>query len=156
MESERRLQLSNLLKKSNGCQSCHEFLTTNNYLEVNNDIGSEYSLIELVDRGSLKYPSPLVIESVSTLYEIFLKIDWCDRLNKEFYSGPSRSMLVEISMFVIAENFAWKDWCICDVSKWDILRKLCVTWSDIILSKRVRNFNLSVLNRDNTKLKKYH
>ena len=74
-------------KKYNGCQFFHEFLTTDNYLEVNNDIGSEYSLIELIDRGCLEYPSPLVIKSVSTLYEIF-QIDRCDRLNKEFYSGP--------------------------------------------------------------------
>ena len=38
----------------------------------------------------------------------------------------------------------------------DIMKKLRVTWSITILSKRVRNYNFMVLNRDNTKLKKYN
>ena len=36
------------------------------------------------------------------LYETFAKIDNCDCLKKEFYSGPSRNLLVHISMDIIA------------------------------------------------------
>ena len=145
-------------KKSNGCQSCHHLLTSDKLLEVNNDVGSQYTLIDLVDRGSLKYPSRYVVKCVCILYETFLKIDNSEPLSKEFYSGPSRNLLTSISMNLIAERYSdvWKDWCFCGVWNWDILKKLCLTWSNIILSKRVRNYNTMVLNKDNTKLKKYN
>ena len=48
-------------KKSNGCQSCHHLLTSDKLQEVTNDVGSQYTLIDLVDRGSLKYPSHYMI-----------------------------------------------------------------------------------------------
>ena len=63
-----------LHKKSNTCQSCHDLLTTDRLLEVNNDVGSQYTLINLVDRGSLKYPSSCVVKSVTILYKAFLMI----------------------------------------------------------------------------------
>ena len=34
-----------------------------------------FSMIELLDRGSLKYPSEIVYQSVLIMDEIFLKID---------------------------------------------------------------------------------
>ena len=37
------------LKKSIGCPYCHDFLTTDKPLEVNNDVGSQYTLIDLAD-----------------------------------------------------------------------------------------------------------
>ena len=108
-----------------------------------------------MDRGSLKYPSRYVVKCLCILYETLLKIDNRESLSKEFYSGPSRSLLMSISMNLIAERYSdvWKDRCFYGVWNWDILKKLCLTWSNIILSKRVRNYNVMVLNRDNTKLK---
>ena len=89
------------------------------------------------------------------VYETFLQIDKCESLCKEFYSGPSRSMLACISLSIIEGRYSdiWKDWCFCGVWNWDILRKLCITWSNIILSKRVRKYNVMVVKGDNTKLK---
>ena len=146
------------LKKSNGCPYCQDFLTTDKSLEVNNDVGSQYTLIDLVDRGSLKYPSRCVVDCVVILYEVFIKIDNCNTLNKEFYSGQCRTKLVQLSMKMITDKYSdmWNDWCQCNVWNWDILKKLCVTWSNCILSKRVQNYNTVVLKRDNTKLKKYN
>ena len=124
-------------KKSSGCLSCHYFLTTNKPLEVNNNFGSQYTLIDLVDRGSLKYTSHNVVECLFILYESFLKIDNCDFLKKEFYSGHPQNLLVHLSMCIVAERFnnVWKDWRICDVWNWDILKKVCTTWVNIILSE---------------------
>ena len=98
-----------------------------------------------------------MVKCVKIVYETFLQIDKCESLCKEFYSGSSRSLLACISLSIIEDRYSdiWKDWCFCGVWNWDILRKLCITWSNIILSKRVRNYNVMVLKRDNTKLKKY-
>ena len=99
-----------------------------------------------------------IVKCVVIMYETFLMIDTCDSLSKAFYSGQSRSLLVSICMTIIAERYGdvWKDWCFCGIWNWDILKKLVITWSNIILSKRVRNYNFMVLKRDNTKLKKYN
>ena len=118
-----------------------------------NDVGSQYTLIDLVDRGSLKYPSRCVVKCVKIVYETFLQIDKCESLCKEFYPGPSRSLLACISLSITEDRYSyiWKDRCFCGVWNWDILRKLRITWSNIILSKRVRNYNAMVLKKDNTK-----
>ena len=52
------------LKKSSGCRTCHGLLTSDKLLEVNNDVGSQFTQIDLVDRGSLKYPSRCVVKCV--------------------------------------------------------------------------------------------
>ena len=39
------------LKKFNGCHSGQDLLSSDKYLEVNNDVGSQHILIDLVDRG---------------------------------------------------------------------------------------------------------
>ena len=51
-------------------------------------------MIDLLDRGSLKYPSESVFESVLIIYEIFLKIDSSSRLSRLFYEGSCRRNLV--------------------------------------------------------------
>ena len=53
------------LNKSSGCRTCHGLLTSDKLLEVNNDVGSQYTLIDLVDIGSLKYPSRCVVNCVN-------------------------------------------------------------------------------------------
>ena len=63
-------------------------LTSDRLLDVNNDVGSQYTLINLVDRGSLKYPSSCVVKSVTILYKAFLVIDNCGSLSKKFYTIP--------------------------------------------------------------------
>ena len=102
--------------------------------------------------------SRCVVDCVGILYEVFIKIDNCNTLNKEFYSGQCRTKLVQLSMKMITDKYSdmWNDWCQCNVWNWDVLKKLCVTWSNCILSKRVQNYNTVVLKRDNTKLKKYN
>ena len=59
-------------KKSKQC--CYNFLTTDKQMEIIYDIGSQYILIDLLDRGSLKYPSIAVIICVKILYKTFVKI----------------------------------------------------------------------------------
>ena len=61
------------LKKSNACADCHNLLTTEKQMEVVNDMGSQFILIELLDRGSLKYPSIAVSECVKLFTKLLLK-----------------------------------------------------------------------------------
>ena len=78
------------MKKSNKCLDCQNFLTIDKHLELVNDVGSQYILVDLLDRGSLKYPSLAVIECVNTIYETFIKIDTSEILCNKFYIGPCR------------------------------------------------------------------
>ena len=141
-------------KQSSECSVCHDFLTSPRDIQINNDTG--FSLINLLDRGSLKYPSENVYQSVVTMYEIFIKIDNHPNLSRRFYEGPCRRKLVDISLLEIERNSSeiWRGWCICMASKWDILNKLLTTVANCILSKKVKNSNNTVVGRDNTKLQK--
>ena len=78
------------------CTDCQNFLTSPKDIEVDNDTG--FSLIDLLDRGSLKYPSESVFESVLIIYEIFLKIDSSSRLSRLFYEGSCRRNLVQLAI----------------------------------------------------------
>ena len=144
-------------KKSNACADCHNFLTTEKQMEVVNDMGSQFIIIELLDRGSLKYPSIAVSECAKIVYETFIKINSSEILSKNFFVGPCRTMLVRISMKLIEDDLIgkWRKWCDCKAWRWDILQKIILTVSNCILSKKVKNYNTMVVKSDNSKLKKY-
>ena len=84
-----------------------------------------------------------------------MKIHTSEILCKNFYAGPSRSLLVRISMSIIEEKHIGKlrELCDCKVWRLNILHKLVMTVSNCILSRRVNNFNALVAKSDNTKLK---
>ena len=63
------------LKKSANCTLCRKFLVTEKSLQVDDDMGSQSILIELLDMGSLKYPSSHVLECIKVIFDIFSKID---------------------------------------------------------------------------------
>ena len=62
------------LKKSINCILCRKFLCTEKSLQVNDDMGSQSILIELLDRGSLKYPSSHVLECIKVLLTYLAKL----------------------------------------------------------------------------------
>ena len=91
------------------------------------------------------------------MYEIFLKIDDHSHLSKIMYEGFCRKKLVQLSLVVVDETYCeiWREWCVCMVPKWEILKKIYTTVANCILSKMVRNFNSIVVGRDNRKLQKF-
>ena len=113
-------------------------MTSPKDIQIHNDTG--FSLNNLLDRGSLKYPSDNVYQSVVTMYEIFIKIDNHTSLSRRFYEGPCRRKLVDISLLEIERNSSeiWRGWCVCMTSKWEILKKLFTTVANCILSKKVK------------------
>ena len=97
------------LKKSTQCRDCQKSLTSPKDIQVMNDTG--FSMIELLDRGSLKYPSEIVYQSVLIMYEIFLKIDDHSHLSKIIYEGSCRKKLVQLSLIVVEETYCeiWRE-----------------------------------------------
>ena len=62
-------------KHTNKCQSCFSFLTENKEMEIEELSKSKYRLIEIIDRGSLKWPSKDVIETIVTLWKLCSSIE---------------------------------------------------------------------------------
>ena len=54
------------------CLLCLELLTKDKDLDLGD--ATKYDLVKYVDRGSLKWPSDLVVESIVVLWKIFMKI----------------------------------------------------------------------------------
>ena len=120
-------------------------------------MGSQSILIELLDRGSLKYPSSHVLECIKVIFDIFSKIDGHKVQFEHFYSGSSRTKLVQLACATmeLEHSTLWRFVCKCNISRWDILRKLFITVSNCLLSNKVKNYNVLVLKRDNSKLTKF-
>ena len=127
LESGRRLQISNLLKfcyinqqsdkispeeyfytftqeddEEMNPEFDYEFVGTATIFQVFKDTG--FSLIEFLDRGSLKYPSEIIYQPVMIMYEIFLKLNNHSHLIKLFYERSCRRKLDQLSLFVVEES----------------------------------------------------
>ena len=70
---------------------------------------SSFGLIQLLDRGGLKWPSQLVFAAVCTLWKVFIQIEQSPVLLKDFLISNSRSILVQLSIFKI-ESEDIDDW----------------------------------------------
>ena len=128
------------LNKSNGCPLCRDFLTTEKSIQVNDDISNQFRLFELLDRGSLKYPSTCVIEISKIMYDIFCKIDSRKELFENSYTGSSRTKLVQLACIRTETKYdnIWRVWCDCSMSRWVLLQRLFVTLSNCLLSNKVK------------------
>ena len=64
-------------------------ITQDKELEI---VGTEdtYKLIQLIDRGALKWPSHIVIDAIIIVLKIFITIENDETLMRRFLAGPSR------------------------------------------------------------------
>ena len=90
--------------KSAKCQLCLELLTKDKNLDLGD--ATKYDLVKYVDRGSLKWPSDLVVESIVVLWKIFMKIEEDEALKKLFYSSPSRKLLIQLTERVLVNEYS--------------------------------------------------
>ena len=143
------------------CQMCTDVLTFDKEYPLEFDSDSQFKLLELTDRGKLKYPSESVLSCVITLWRILDSIENNEELSNLLVDGPSREILVELTMIYIEDDTdinLWKSNCItCDVSRWNILRKLVFTTTNCLLANKIKNHNSIVISRDieKRKLKKF-
>ena len=70
--------------KTTNYHNCILQLTEDKDIEISET--TKYDLVRYIDRGSLKWPSDIVIESIIVLWKIFTKIDGNETLKKEFYT----------------------------------------------------------------------
>ncbi|KAI6661466.1 hypothetical protein LOD99_13339 [Oopsacas minuta] len=115
------------LKGLQECRLCTDTLTYDKEFIPDSDSISQFKLLQLTDRGELKYPSEHVLSSVITLWRILFAIEDNDHLANLLVHGPARKILLELTL-IYMEGDASIDICksncyICNVTRWDILRK---------------------------------
>ncbi|KAI6655342.1 Transposable element P transposase [Oopsacas minuta] len=131
-------------KHSTKCQSCHLFLTENKEMEIEEPSDSEYRLIQIIDRGSLKWPSSDVIDAIITLWKVFSSIESQSSIFNNFITGPSRSILIQLTTSLIEDEQAevWRVLCDeCGTLMWDVLAKLLTATSNCLISNKIKNMN---------------
>ena len=129
-------------KHSTKCQSCLSFLTGNKEMEIEEPLESEYRLIQIIDRGSLKWPSSDVIDAIITLWKLFSSIESQPSLFDSFITGPSRSILMQLTTTLIEyeQSEIWRVVCNnCGTLMWDVLAKLLTATSNCIISNKIKN-----------------
>ena len=102
-------------------------LTENKEMEIEEPFESEYRLIQIIDRGSLKWPSSDVIYAIITLWKLFSSIESPPSLFDSFITGPPRSILIQLTTTIIEDeqNEIWRVVCNnCGTLMWDVLAKL--------------------------------
>ena len=131
-------------KHSTKCQSCLLFLTENKEMEIEEPSDSEYRLIQIIDRGSLKWPSSDVIDAIITLWKVFSSIESQPSIFNNFITGPSRSILIQLTTSLIEDEQAevWRVICDeCGTLMWDVLAKLLTATSNCLISNKIKNMN---------------
>ena len=145
--------------KITNCHNCVLHLTENKDIEISET--TKYDLVRYIDRGSLKWPSDIVIESIIVLWKIFTKIDENEVLKKQFYSSPSRKVLIHLAECVLVDRYSqhWRNGCdSCSTSGWNIIKKILTTCTNCILANKVRNINSELTStgkKDIRKIKKF-
>ena len=150
---------SPLSKDKSMCSNCLALLTEVKSLEFE-ESDSFYAIIQLQDRGGLKWPSVPVLEAVSTIWSLFVHIENDPNLLNHFLSGPSRRILVTLTSLKVENDDVefWGSTCsICDTVGWEYLNTILRITANCILSNAVKNLNsLKLTHRDdNRKIKKF-
>ena len=91
-------------KKSNRCQACLSFLTEDKEMEIGESLDSAYTLLQSIDRGSLKWSSTCVIEVVVSLWKISKSIQDRPLLFKDIVKGQSRQIIVKIMLRILKKR----------------------------------------------------
>ena len=122
--------------------------------------GSKYTYLEIVDRGSLKWPSDSIVDAVVVLWSIFVAIDGNNSLMTVLVQGASRQILVSLGITYVENNVSetWRNTCSsCSTPYWDILKHLYSVMANCLISNKVKNFNSHIAARgDNSrKAKKF-
>ena len=99
------------------------------------DSQPEFRLLQLTDRGGLKYPSEFILESIVTLWKTLIAIESKDNLMAILMQGgSSRKILVEVTLIFLEETDAIaKSSCIsCGVSILTILKNVIFTYTNCL------------------------
>ena len=121
------------------CSNYLNLFTVDKSLEFE-ESDSVYALIQLQDRGGLKWPSVPVLEVVSTISSLFVHFENDPNLFNHFLSGPSRRILVTLTSLKVENDDVefWRRTCsICDTVGWEFLNTILRITANCILSNAV-------------------
>ena len=74
--------------RNSNCEACLSMLTRDKELEIV-DLEDKNKLIQLIDRGCLKWPSHILIDVINVVWKVFVAIENEKLLMLRFLSGPS-------------------------------------------------------------------
>ena len=118
-------------------------LTQDKDLEIV-DLEDKNKLIQLIDRGCLKWPSHIVIDVIIAVWKVFVAIENGKLLMFRFLSGPSRNILIKLASLYVEDTQSenWRNtFRFCKQQGWIILNKISSVAANCILANKVRNVN---------------
>ena len=125
------------------CHDCTLTLIQDKTLEIE-DFESSVVLIQLLDRGGLKWPSKQVLNAILTLWKIFVGIESSVALLNLFIRSDAKSILVKLANDKI-EYEGCEDWALectdCSTDGGDMLRCILMTASNCLLNNKAKNIN---------------
>ena len=125
------------------CHDCTLTLIQDKTLE-NKDLESSVVLIQLLDRGGLKWPSKQVLNAILTLWKIFVGIESSVALLNLFIRSDAKSILVKLANDKIVYE-GCEDWALectdCSTDGGDMLRCILMTASNCLLDNKAKNIN---------------
>ena len=84
------------LKKALQCNVCLELLTIDKDFLFHEMSQPEFRLLQLTDRGGLKYPTHIVLDSIVTLWKTLVAVEIKDNLMAMFVQGSSRTVILKL------------------------------------------------------------
>ena len=134
-------------QKFQNCRLCLDFLTADRDILFDPEESIKYKLIEILDRGSLKWPSDPVLDSIMTVWRIKITSKQDVDIWTQFVSEKPREILIELSMRTVEDNSR------------ETRRNRCLLCFSVVsnrlISNLVKNFNSEVaLREDSGKLKR--
>ena len=89
---------------------CLDALTFEKDFIFDLEFSSEFKLLELTDRGGLKYPSESLLCAVIMLWKIFVVIESDNNILTIFVEGSFRNILLELTLVFMEEIGDIDDW----------------------------------------------
>ena len=142
--------LHQLWKHFTPCNECMLYLTEDKYLHIEDPQHSKYKILELIDRGNLKWPSDIVLDAVVLVWKIFRSIEQNSMLLVQFANRSPRKTLVDLSIKWLedAQCEHWRNQCHnCKLFGWDYLKKIITITSNCITANKVKNFNSIIVSQ---------
>ena len=123
------------------CPECTSALIQDKYLEIE-DFDSSLVLIQLLDRGRLKWPSNQVLNAIFTVWKVFVGIENSPDLLKLFIKSDAKSILVQLAILKI-EDEECEDWAFecadCCIDGKDMLRCILMISGNCLLNNMAKN-----------------
>ena len=131
-----------LTKTSELCPECYSLLTEDKSIEIE-DLDYNFSLIQLLDRGGLKWPSKQVLNSVFTTWKVLQRFS---TIGFKINFSAANSLKLDSEEF---EDLDYECFDCCTEGK-ALFHSLLTTVANCLLNNKVKNLNIpTTCSKDN-------